>query len=63
MYSQSSPGRAPARIFALRDPWEKAIGGVADVLRLPRAHVELITFVDTVEDFVERLDALPSSKL
>ena len=55
----SAPGGGrpgPPRIFALRDPWEKTIGGVAAELGLPAAHVQLLTFVDTVEEFVACLD-------
>lgn len=37
-------------ILAFRDPWEKLILSVAEILKLPDDNVKLITFVDDADD-------------
>jgi uncharacterized protein (TIGR00730 family) len=42
-------------LFVFRDPWEKVIAGISDVLELTDKDRENITFVDSVDDLLAHL--------
>ncbi len=56
-----TPGSARKQIFAFREPWEKIVQVMTEQLDLDRNRdVPLVTFVDTVDEIMEKLAELQS---
>lgn len=60
-YAEIPPQNPPAkaaghrRIYAFRDPWEKALHDLGQALNIPKEHHRRISFVDSPEDCVHQL--------
>ena len=50
-------GAAPQRIFLLRSKWEKSLGAFAEAMSVYPEDRELITYVDSGEEFLELVEA------
>eukprot|EP00742_Colponemidia_sp_Colp-10_P000982 GILJ01001064.1.p1 GENE.GILJ01001064.1~~GILJ01001064.1.p1 ORF type:complete len:186 (-),score=24.56 GILJ01001064.1:29-586(-) len=50
----SPAGRRPL-ILAFRQPWEKFISSTHEILSLPQTHVDVVKFVDGVDDVIAAL--------
>lgn len=53
--NRSGSGGGHVPIFAFRRPWSEVISAISNIIAIPPAFLQLITFVDSVEEVLQHL--------